>query len=278
MDSEFDHFVITRFNINQSVWKKDKNKVEVNTFEWLIDRYTIFKKYCLPSMQNQSIQNFKWLVYFDKNTNTCFKQYNTELHDQFPNFIPIYVTNFDEFREQKNKDIETYRDKNKQYIITTRLDNDDCLHIDAIAIIQKHFKTKTMTIIDLRNGLCFKTGENNKLSIFNNLNSGPFISLVEKVNSSIAILTVYHQEHAKWLDRAHFIPINDGHYWMQIIHERNVLNKMMGEPTFNRQYLVGYEHISKVRFNLTYYISVALFGAKRMGRKFKNRISTRNER
>ena len=47
----------------------------------------IFEKYFLPSINNQTNNNFKWLVYFDINTKTPFKKRIKNLELKYSFFI-----------------------------------------------------------------------------------------------------------------------------------------------------------------------------------------------
>lgn len=42
--------------------------------KYLSSRFTIFENYTLPSLQNQTNKNLKWLLLFYKNTPEKFKQ------------------------------------------------------------------------------------------------------------------------------------------------------------------------------------------------------------
>ncbi|WP_242117932.1 glycosyltransferase [Aestuariivivens sediminicola] len=269
----FDHFIITRFNLRQSIWKKDKNQVQVNNSAWLEERYALFNTYCLPSIQNQTNQNFKWLVFFDSKTVLSYKNKNTILHEKYPNFIPVYVDSFELFGISVPKVVEHYRDKDKSFVITTRLDNDDCFHQEAVAVIQKHFIIKPMTILDLCNGLCLEIRNKKKLSIKKNITYGPFISLIEKAKKGDSFLTVYSREHSRWEEVAYYIPISLGYYWMQIIHKRNVINELSKDLTCNKVYLKGFEFIGNLKFSLRYCIFIYLKRIKQYFRDFKQQVT-----
>src|SRR5690606_13527321 len=120
------------------------------------------------------------------------------------------------------------------YVITTRLDNDDCLHKDAIKTIQQHFVAKSMMMIDLQQGLTLQIQKPHKLALRNHVHSGPFISLIEELDGDKALLTVYNREHTSWDMDVEFIPVKSGYYWMQIIHDRNISNALSKLLTFNK--------------------------------------------
>ena len=65
------HFILTRFNL--LLWNKDKEGNKVRTMEWLEHRFALFENYCLPSIKNQTCQEFVWIVLFDSTTPDIFK-------------------------------------------------------------------------------------------------------------------------------------------------------------------------------------------------------------
>ena len=135
----FQHFIITRFNLKQNVWNKDKFGSQVNDDIWLKDRYSLFITYCFPSLEAQVNLNFKWLVYFDTNTPLMYKHKNEDLKEQFANFYPLYIDNIDELKVACRKDIQDLQESNSKFVITTRIDNDDCFHENTVAKIQENF-------------------------------------------------------------------------------------------------------------------------------------------
>ena len=57
------HYILTRFNLCGR--NRDKSKQSTLTKEWLHHRIKLFETYCLPSIKQQTNQNFKWLILFD---------------------------------------------------------------------------------------------------------------------------------------------------------------------------------------------------------------------
>ena len=63
----FEHFIITRFNL--PIYSKTKSgNISSTETKYLDNRFKLFMNYCLPSIKQQTCQNFKWLVLFDINT------------------------------------------------------------------------------------------------------------------------------------------------------------------------------------------------------------------
>ena len=63
MANEYKHFLITRFNLKKKGWETTKNNEKIQTEEWLRHRFELFEAYCLPSVINQSNQDFIWYVF-----------------------------------------------------------------------------------------------------------------------------------------------------------------------------------------------------------------------
>ena len=271
MADEFNHFVITRFNLKQSIWPTDKHGELINTTAWLAHRFSLFETYCFPSMQQQTVKAFSWLVFFDVDTPDIYKQKITVLNRKFSNFKPVYVPSFKAFEQELPNHIRTGSTSNVSYVLTTRLDNDDCFHEDAIKVIQHHFKPLDFSIIDLKHGLSLQIVNGYKLSLKQNTTSGPFITLIEQLRPHKQLLTVYDREHLHWIGTAQYIDVTMGHYWLQLIHEHNITNQLSADLTCKKAYLKGYPMYKSIRFSFRYCIFILLkqLGFFNVIKKFK---------
>ncbi|WP_417558562.1 glycosyltransferase [Mesoflavibacter zeaxanthinifaciens] len=184
------HFIATRFNLKVETWKTAKDGSTVLTDEWLEERFELFEKYCYPSVINQKNKNFYWVIFFDIDTPKIFKGRIENLirnHD----FIDIlYIDGIKAMNHSFNQYILEKLENTKDFIITSRLDNDDAIHQDFVGTIQKLAIPKNETVIDLRKGYQMDISENvyeyrNYLNSFN-----PFISFIEVRNN----LKLYFQK------------------------------------------------------------------------------------
>ena len=223
----FQHILITRFNLKNETWVQDKNQVKVLDASWLEKRYQLFDKYCFPSIKNQTEQDFIWLVYFDTETPKEYKRRNSAFADHFKNFIPIYKDSFKHFVADLSHDIKKVLGDNVSFLITSRIDNDDAFHEDAIKTIQAQFNNQSRAIIDLRTGYCLQIKPQSRLYKAN-FELGPFISLIEKINNGVfeTVLCRAHKDWEKVNDLS--IIINTDMLWAQIIHEHNLVNTVHG--------------------------------------------------
>lgn len=218
----FQHVLITRFNLRLEEWNTTKHGDAILSEKWLAHRFELFETYCLPSVKQQTNQNFIWLVCFDTQTPLAFQQRISELSIAYPNFKPIYINGNLHFHEAIKKSINSFLKENNTHIITTRLDNDDAIHKDFISSIQKAFQPKDGLVIDLVKGFQLIKKKSPKDDAIRQMNSefNPFVSVIEnKANYK----TVLSRTHQLWETQPH-IKLSNKRLWMQVIHEQNISN------------------------------------------------------
>lgn len=217
------HFLITRFNLKNPEWLDQNKEYYVLSDNWLKDRFDIFETYCLPSVKNQSNQNFIWLVFFDVDTPKHFLSKIHEIAENFENFKPIFIDGFKELGNELKLQIERNQLHTDDYFITTRLDNDDIIHKDFIKTIQDLYIPQSKSIIDLRLGYQVILLKNNTTEIRNfKVSYNPFLSVITKLSDFDNLMT---QKHNYWKVIPHKIIHDTQHMWIQVIHQNNKLNQ-----------------------------------------------------
>tara|TARA_R110002049_G_scaffold25354_8_gene89192 strand:+ start:6950 stop:7735 length:786 start_codon:yes stop_codon:yes gene_type:complete len=223
---KFKHYVITRFNLSNK-WSEDKLNNKVLDTNWLKNRYILFENYCLPSMLSQTNKNFEWFVYFDTDTSEEFILKNKAITEKFKNFQPKYIDSYQEFEvnyiNEINKDAQFH---NLDFVLTTRLDNDDALNMFFIEELQKTNLNGTK-LLEFPTGLTLNINNNLELREYNS-RYNPFISLLEKVDDKNDALGIYKREHGNWKGFDTEI-ISDKPFWIQVIHEKNLYNRAKGD-------------------------------------------------
>jgi len=251
MNHFFEHFIITQFNLLQ--FPKSSVSDNDSWFLWTRKRFAIFWEYCFPSVLQQKTKQFKWLIYFDTATPSEFNEQISEL--QKYDFINIcYADKYDDFNFRYMKDVQQKASPDTQWFITSRLDNDDCLHCSAMERIQKEFAPNDKFMISLSLGYVLDM-ESRKMSKYCYPMS-PFISLVEKNTDSM--LGIYHKEHASWnlklyifkeLYNRYFVKkekrnvcfVLDEILWIQLYHKENVSNSFYrGFPVLRSNNLISF--------------------------------------
>ncbi len=223
----FKHIIITRFNLPKK-WNTDKKGNDILDDKWLKKRYYLFENFCFTSIKYQNNQNFEWWVYFDENMPNYYKSKNNELSREFANFIPKYELSYEDFEINMPKDISKKMVlENKEWLITTRIDNDDMFAIDTIDLIQKKTVFSEKCILEIPYGYTLELRNKaivRKVEAYLN----PFISLVEKKTNYTDIESVYYRQHNQWKNIKTKI-ISTKRQWVQIIHENNISNVARGE-------------------------------------------------
>ncbi|RCW27029.1 glycosyltransferase [Marinilabilia salmonicolor] len=212
MANQFDHFLITRFNVP---WVDGKASDE----DWLSQRMEIFIKYCLPSVKSQTSNNFTWLIYLDVFTPEWALN---QLKNNLPkNTLLITVNTFEQMKKQVRSDLTQINHQKADYIITSRLDNDDAISPQYIELIQQNFKEKHGKFINFQQGLCYSI-EKQIFSAYT-YNNSPFLSKIERVNKGVSSILAH--DHVETLAQIQL----DGNHWVQIIHGQNVSNGLRGK-------------------------------------------------
>lgn len=217
----FKHYLITRFNLRNPKWNVTKNNEQLLTKEWMDERIELFSNFCLPSVVAQKNQNFKWLLYFDNSTDFEHQKRMEEICKPYP-FIEIFYI---DGMPSLIGSIKEYLHKNckSEYLITSRIDNDDAISCNFIEQVQEQFNKQDYFAIDFTSGYTLNTEPfmvGKKEHIFN-----PFISLIE-VNKYPK--TVWENDHNQWKKETSLLHIPNNRVWMSVIHTKNKVNEFDG--------------------------------------------------
>lgn len=266
----FQHYILTRFNLRAEDWTTTKNNEKVLTEEWLEERFDLFENYCLSSVKNQTNQNFKWLVFFDTNTPEFYKQKVEEYRRSYENFLPFFIDGMNNFLPEILKNIKEL--DSEKYIITSRLDNDDCIHENYTEVIQSYFEKQDHHAFDIIDGYTLETGKNTRLGVLMKLNN-PFISLVEKKEDFKTVW--FRDRHGSWKFEKNMTKIKNQRLWLSVIHSKNKVNRFSGYGNVNPEKLYEF-HISKGR-TIELMESLVSFNSWRF-LSFKNRLKFTSKR
>jgi len=223
MQSEVQHFILTRFNI--LLWNKDKEGVPVRSREWLEHRFDLFEKYCLPSIIAQSCKDFVWIVLFDSTTPDIYKKKIELYQSDCPQLVPVYVEpqNGRYFADIFRK--EVLNRLKPQRVITTYLDNDDALSIHFVEDLQKRAESPSDGIfINYIDGYQYYT-DNNYLMRIHYLRNH-FMSVIEEGNPA-TLKTIYGYGSHYYIEKipgARIEHIKNQPMWCEVIHEKNMGN------------------------------------------------------
>jgi len=198
------HYLITRFNLRVPEWRDtDRKGNPTLTPEWMAHRWGLFQRYTVPSVLAQKHQDFEWLVLFDM---------WTPLPDQ-EIYTPLLLTRH--WLKELQKYLRTHC--TSDWVLTTRLDNDDAISTGFMQVIREA-ATEKEEFLNIPNGWIQRgrhlTPEHHT--------ANPFVSLVEPAATA---KSVYFTPHGKAMSQhAPVRQITKERLWTQIIHERNYLN------------------------------------------------------
>ena len=115
-------------------------------------RLEMFRTFCLPSMVNQSSQNFLWLIYTDPNLDSALKEELLALVSPYENFVVVASNNFPQnFRKSAPLELMDpskiwsgdasliglgYEAAKIWPVLESRLDMDDGLHNYFVELVQ----------------------------------------------------------------------------------------------------------------------------------------------
>jgi hypothetical protein len=214
------HFLLTRFNVRVNY---DLARTGVDPI-WLSHRFKLFERFCYPSVRSQTNLDFQWLVYFDSETPPIFKE-RIDRYAEWENFLPIYLDT--EFTDQINREkVSELIQEKTEYLITTRMDNDDAVCKNFIQYIQDGFEEREFEFLSFVNGYVL---HDVKLYSFKYTNN-PFTSLIERIKpaSIDKIRTILCGEHSQLSALGNIRQIQTDSTWLQVVHGKNVSNRIRG--------------------------------------------------
>jgi hypothetical protein len=223
------HYLVTLWN------------VDLYDLGWLERRQKIFERFTLPSVEAQTNKNFEWLLISDARTPESFQKvlngYPARvLYQDWENYNWAVPDASLSKTMQLAVRIETVGDviakfigeQNTDFVVTSRLDNDDMLASEFVATVQKHaqaeWKTRTADKFWLSLVRGYRWHED-KMYPFNSL-ANSFVSFVENPSD---LKTCYTSVHT--LAKAGEYPIvgirkGQVPQWAEVVHGENVLNRL----------------------------------------------------
>lgn len=209
-----DHVLLTRFNLPS----KGLESFVRASYGWTEQRVRLFEQFCLPSVIAQTDRRFRWIVYFDPDSPEWLKEW-IDSASRDGNFTPkfrVQVTN-----AQKLEDIASQFDTRHEELLTTNLDNDDALAVDFVERLHSEEPPAARTAYYFPNGL-IRSGA----KVYTHRDpANAFVSIRETWDSPITCWGEIHHAFPRHLAVRH---IGGGPGWMQVVHGRNVSNKIRG--------------------------------------------------
>lgn len=209
----FDHWVVTRFNVPFRSWPGLSTERD-----WLAHRINLFTSYCLPSVARQTCQDFRWLLLIDRETPPDFLGAITDLNRHRPFEVLLVGPGW-------GKEPPTFlaRASRTEYLVTSRLDNDDAIHGDYVSVLQEAFHPEPFLFLEMPRGLKLHADKRKLYRL--TFRSGPFLTLIERRHTD-APQTVYCCNHDRASEHGAIVRLKLDPAWLQIVHSRNATNSI----------------------------------------------------
>lgn len=228
MRKEFQHIILTRFNLPSSDYSEGRNV----SHDWLSERFRLFERYCFGSVKGQSCGDFLWFVLFDEATPAEFKERIAE-YSKESFFRAIFLNQsqtenlYHELNLLIHKELEQ-KQLNPNFILTTRLDNDDALHREFVERVQAEFAgLEHEALIDFERGL--QLVEQREVLKSHEFRFSHFTTLAESFSGEIETVLSFPHDSVPSGVAVHLGRLRTP-MWLEVIHGGNVSNSVSFKP------------------------------------------------
>jgi hypothetical protein len=213
------HVIITRFNVLFRELAHKRVEGKGLDASWLAERFDLFERYCLPSVLAQTSQDFIWLIYFNAATPPEFVERARRACAGRDNIRLMFCDVYD--HALLERDLRAELTPEPEWLLTTRLDNDDGLRCDFIKRVHENLRFSGAEALNFTNGIIYAAGK----TYLHRDESNAFLSLLEPFEGFKTVLFVRHP------DMARLAPVRQiagEPAWLQVIHDSNIRNRVRG--------------------------------------------------
>jgi len=268
--SSHQHILLTLFNIRFTL-SSDLDGLA----KWTDKRFPLFETYCFPSIQNQSNQDFDWLLIIDPSTTQQQRDRLQTLIQQRPRTFLIEYEDWD-LVEIPINDWVRKNYPNLDKLISSRVDNDDVLHeefMQTVRDIAEHQETECL--INFMNGYCLQLSNQKHLLYEFDFAENSFMSFVEP--NQTPLKTVRKYNHDLWPKEIKRInKETDTPLWMQLIHGKNVHNRIWGKAVSKPKHLTAFNldnQIANHANSVPHFLQVLKFQLNRPFKKMRSLLN-----
>jgi hypothetical protein len=210
------HAYLTRFAVRPWVG------APLPSAEWLEHRFELYERYCLPSMQAQTRQDFEWLLFYDVAIGNAWVKRLESYAAAWPVIVPVPVAG--PWGATAARDAVIHRlPPGTRTVLTSRLDNDDALAVDYTARLRAAASTISGGAVVFDWGFNLAAGE----AYLQPLLRGPFVSMLSDVRGN-RVTTVWDHEHESFDDAMLVLHLGPPCAWVQVVHGENLSNRIRG--------------------------------------------------
>ena len=179
------HLILTRF-----IFEFEGNKVFqklIYSEAYIKNGIRTMKKYLFPSLENQSCKNFIWILLLGDKADMSYIKSLLDLNTNSFESLIMYQKDFKNYVKDISKGLD--------FLLTTRIDSDDCIYYDAVNDVRKLIDiNKPIFLHGYNKGVYYFEANDKYYDYYNNFDNrgvmSIFISLIlnlNKVNDTITI-------------------------------------------------------------------------------------------
>ena len=216
---KFKHFLLTRYLVRMTDAPADLDRIAQLPREAFMKRFDLFKRVCLPTVATQTSDDFTWLVFFDSRVDPEFVDVVRSELAPYPHFEVVIVDRFDD--AARTEILGARLDPSIDWLLTTRLDNDDGLHRNFVARLQAEVRPGQRECLNFPVGILYWK---DRTYLYRHP-SNAFISLSEPAQQFRTAACGPHL----YIDRvAPIRQLDSAPAFIQVVHGDQVSNKPRG--------------------------------------------------
>lgn len=222
------YVIVTRFNvnINYSV-AKTKTLAQINPAVdegYLARRFELFERYTIPSIQQQTLQNFIWLVLFHADTPQHYKDRIAALQQEYPAFRPLFVQDDEDYLAAMDAYLLSFAAKR---YISARIDNDDAFHAGFMQAVQEIVQKDTRVEYMILFALGLQYHEKKQFATKYNFPMNHFSALITPNLGDGTLKNILTYNHTTVTEFFEIEMVSQPQpMWLEVVHDSNVSNRM----------------------------------------------------
>jgi len=229
------HLIQTDYNVDlyrrRRMRKLLRNRMRTRPKLWMNHRLGIFTTCTVPSLLNQTCQNWSWVIRVDHRTP----------EEDLESIVRAVGGRASITTDEWDVVVSSICDNLDVPLLTTRLDNDDMFHHNAFELIQDEARgSAARCVIDIPGGYGYDTDSRRLYKSDKFINSGDvthFSSLFEPTPPFEGISKYPRHKELGAL----FPVVNiDGRWWVEVWHQLNIKNRplLRGEVSFENLFIL----------------------------------------
>jgi hypothetical protein len=210
----FDHLLLTRVAVRLT------GTSQLPAEQWLSSRMDLFSQYCAPSVDAQTVTDFRWLLFVDEAVPGW-------VVDRIDDVVqhPHEVIRLTEVWDAVDLGALVAERTQAPWTITSRLDSDDALARRYVERVQAAFAEQAAPVfLNFLNGAQYSAG---RLSSYAHP-SNAFLTLIEPRAVGRTPVTVMSVSHDVASRQASVQQVHGDPAWLQVLHGGNLVNGSSG--------------------------------------------------